>query len=430
MRFDKRIFSVKDSFLCQQLLHHYFSIRQLTEKLCQPLLIEDYVIQTIEDVSPPKWHLAHTSWFFETFILAPNICNYHLFDPLFPYLFNSYYQRIGEFFPRMNRGILSRPTVEKVYAYRRYIDERMENLILNFSSDDIAKITPLITLGLNHEQQHQELLLTDIKYNFSQNPSFPAYHSFSPVNEYVVTELDFIPESGGLIEVGHAAATFCFDNELPRHKVFLAPYSIASRLTTNAEYLEFIQAGGYRDPQWWLSDGWECLQKNGWLAPLYWQQIDNEWHVFTLRGLEKLNLAEPVSHVSFYEADAYARFKSARLVNEVEWEHYAQLKQTNTVENNFIETEIYHPLPQKNHSTQQLFGDVWEWTNSAYLPYPGYQPLYGALGEYNGKFMSNQMVLRGGSCATSKAHIRTSYRNFFQPDKRWQFTGIRLAKNI
>lgn len=421
---------MQDAHDGEQLLLQYRTIRQLTEKICRPLLTEDYVIQSIEDVSPPKWHLAHTSWFFETFLLLPNLPTYPLFDSIFPYLFNSYYQTIGTFFPRMQRGLLSRPTVEKVYAYRHYVDEWIETLIQQSDSDTLDKLNTLLTLGLHHEQQHQELLLTDIKHNFSLDPADPVYHPSTVSQNNQAYPMDFIQQAGGLIEIGHAEDTFCFDNELPRHKIFLAPYSLASRLVTNAEYLEFIQAGGYQDPQWWLSDGWDVVQKNHWFAPLYWRQVGNEWLLFTLSGLQSFNPLEPVSHVSFYEADAYARFKSMRLPSEAEWEHCAQVMQVNRAEGHFVENEVYHPLPPQHPQATQMFGDVWEWTNSAYLPYPGYQALHGALGEYNGKFMSNQMVLRGGSCVTSTSHMRSSYRNFFQPDKRWQFSGIRLAKNL
>lgn len=429
----------------EQLLKKYLSIRHLTEKLCQPLLIEDYVIQSCDDVSPPKWHLAHTTWFYETFILANNITNYQFYDPLYTYLFNSYYQTLGEFCPRVRRGTLARPTVADIYTYRQYVDELMQKLIINSSPDRMQEIYPLIILGLHHEQQHQELLLTDIKHNLSLDPSFPCYsHNNLTTNAIKIPTLNFIHVKGGLIDIGYQNNAFCFDNELPAHKVFIEPYAIASRLITNEEYLEFILADGYANPNWWLADGWDYVQKYHWQAPLYWQNIDDEWFIFTLRGLQKLDLTEPVSHVSFYEADAYARFKACRLLTEFEWEFY--VRQTENLnanarkldslaslgqDGNFLENEVYHPRSwTRNQSSNQLYGDVWEWTMSAYLPYPGYQPLHGSLGEYNGKFMSNQMVLRGGSCVTPQSHIRSSYRNFFQPEKRWQFTGIRLAQNV
>jgi len=414
----------------EQRLRQYRAIRQFTEKLCRPLITEDYVIQSIEEVSPPKWHLAHTSWFFETFVLLPHFPNYVLFDPIFPYLFNSYYQTVGTFFPRMHRGLLSRPPVEQVFTYRQYVDQAMTALIHLAIKNADDKLFNLIVLGLNHEQQHQELLLTDIKHNFSLDPAHPVYHPLQTTTNGRAYPLEFIPTGGGLFEIGHHSKTFCFDNELPRHKIFLSPYSISSRLVSNADYLEFIQAGGYQDPQWWLSDGWEAVQKNGWRAPLYWQQIENDWWLFTLSGLQPLDVEAPVVHVSFYEAEAYARFKSARLPSEAEWEHFIIANQLTPEDGHFVENEIYHPMSQPHPQSMQFFGDAWEWTNSAYLPYPGYQALHGALGEYNGKFMSNQMVLRGGSCVTSQSHMRTSYRNFFQPDKRWQFSSIRLAKNL
>ncbi|PJE16913.1 ergothioneine biosynthesis protein EgtB [Legionella sp.] len=416
----------------EHLIGAYKTVRQQTERLCQPLATEDYVIQSIEDVSPPKWHLAHCSWFFETFILSHYLKSYKPFHPSFHHLFNSYYQGIGNPYPRAKRGLLSRPTVEEIYAYRKYIDKHMQDLLSEIAEAQFDAINTLLTLGLHHEQQHQELLLMDVKHNFSYDPNFPLYQAaVQDATSAVSSKLTFMDVEGGLVEIGHRGMDFCFDNELPNHKKFLIPYAIASRLTTNEEYLEFIEAGGYKEPCWWLADGWDCVLKNNWQAPLYWHNQNNEWHVFSLHGLTPLSPAEPVSHISFYEADAYARWRGARLASEEEWEHFVVTSGIAPRNDNFMENGLYHPQPastQHSLQAQQFFGDLWEWTASPYTPYPGFRPLKGALGEYNGKFMTNQMVLRGGSCATPKSHIRASYRNFFQPEKRWQFSGIRLAR--
>lgn len=407
------------------LINDFATERSKTEALCQPLAIEDYVIQSSEDVSPPKWHLAHTTWFFETFILKPYKPNYVLFNPLFQYLFNSYYQSLGPSAPRKHRGLLSRPTVETVLSYRKDINRLISELI--HETKQFETIAPLCILGLHHEQQHQELLLMDIKYNFSHDPSFPIYKQSSiPFTKPLAAPLKFNVMEGGMINQGFEGPGFCFDNELPRHPVYLTPYSLANRLVTNGEYLEFIEAGGYHNPAYWLSDGWDLIQKNHWQAPLYWYQQDNQWQIYTLSGLQKLDPEEPVAHVSFYEADAYARFKGCRLPTEAEWENYVTVQNLHPNQGHFLETDTFHP--QAAAASPQCFGDVWEWTASAYAPYPGFKPLCGALGEYNGKFMSNQMVLRGGSCLTPSSHMRLSYRNFFAPDKRWQMSGIRLAK--
>lgn len=418
--------------LKEQLSEAYQRIRQQTTQLCQPLLIEDYVIQSMDDVSPPKWHLAHTTWFFETFILMLQKKNYQPFDPSFQHLFNSYYQTLGHPYPRIQRGLLSRPTVETVYEYRKQVDEHMLDYI-NHSSDDSFRISAsTLILGLHHEQQHQELLLMDIKHNFSLDPNFPVYQLTSPpLHDTVATSMKWIEVEGGIVELGHQGKAFCFDNELPAHQVILKPYVLANRLVTNEEYLEFINANGYNTPSYWLSDGWDYIQKHRWQAPLYWLNRENKWYHYTLSGLRVLNPTEPAVHVSYYEADAFARFLGLRLPREEEWEHFVSCDQYSTQDGNFLEENIFHPC-QPNLANQklayQLFGDVWEWTASSYSPYPGYKPLEGALGEYNGKFMSNQFVLRGGSCVTPRSHIRASYRNFFQPEKRWQFSGIRLAK--
>lgn len=435
---------VKDySTLKNQLLDFYQDVRSKTEQLCQPLAIEDYVIQSIIDVSPPKWHLAHTTWFFETFILIPHLTNYQPYHYSFQYIFNSYYHGIGTPYPRELRGVLSRPTVKTIYAYRTYVDNELLNLLNHASEAQWCTLQPLVILGLHHEQQHQELLLMDIKHNFMCDPTSPVYlpnpgQFSSPATGANNKQLEFISMAGGMIDIGYQANNgapelgFCFDNELPRHPVFLQDYALASRLVTNEEYDEFITAGGYQDPRWWLADGWTCVQQYQWQAPLYWQKSANQWHIFTLSGQKKLNPTEPVVHVSYYEADAYARFLGYRLPLEEEWENFVRQAQL-PVTGNFMEQGIYQPdaAPvMHNKTASQLFGDAWEWTQSPYRPYPGYKPLGGALGEYNGKFMSNQFVLRGGCCTTPQKHIRASYRNFYQPDKRWQFSGIRLATDI
>lgn len=406
----------------QTLLERYLTCRRQTRELCSPLAIEDYVVQSIEDVSPPKWHLAHTTWFFETFILLAGMPNYKPFHPSFYHLFNSYYQTLGNPFPRNKRGLISRPTVEMVYAYREYVDHHIQEFFTDIANEKHQHYAKLLELGLHHEQQHQELLLMDIKYNFSMHPDFPIYSQQKKIINVSAEPADFIDVPASLIEIGHTGTSFCFDNELPRHKYYLQAYEIATHLVTNAEYAEFIAAGGYQKAEYWLADGWDLVQKNQWYAPLYWQRLDNKWWIFTLTGLIKMRENEPVVHVSYYEADAFARWRGMRLPTEMEWEFVAN-QQTST-QGNFLEAGYFHPHAE---TTRQFFGDVWEWTASPYCAYPGYKPTEGALGEYNGKFMSNQLVLRGGSCVTPQSHIRSTYRNFFQPDKRWQFSGIRLA---
>ena len=414
----------------EQLIQLYQAVRNQTETQCKELAIEDYVIQSIDDVSPPKWHLAHTTWFFETFLLRLHLPKYKIFHDEFHYLFNSYYQSIGNPYPRAKRGLLSRPTVKTIFEYRHYVDQCFIDYLQQIESVELANLSATILLGIHHEQQHQELLLMDIKHNFSIHLEFPVYHKHKLDNApSQLKQLKFIHTEGGIVEVGHLGNEFCFDNELPRHAHILNSYAMANRLVTNAEYCEFIEMGGYQKPDWWLSDGWECVSKNHWQAPLYWQKSQGKWHVFTLSGLQELNPAEPVSHVSYYEADAYARWCGFRLPSEIEWEYYVYKNEINPDIGNFLENDVLHPTSNNNSKNQQLFGDVWEWTTSAYSPYPGYKSLHGALGEYNGKFMSNQFVLRGGSCVTPQSHIRATYRNFFQPDKRWQFSGIRLASD-
>jgi len=411
------------------LLEDYRTVRRGSETLCTPLAVEDYVIQAMPDVSPPKWHLAHTTWFFENFLLVPYLKPYRLFHERYGYLFNSYYETVGTFFPRPQRGLLARPTVEDIYRYRAYVDEAIGELLTAPPTSDQDEIVSRLRLGLNHEQQHQELLLTDIKYNFAINPFRPAYCPANPPKASEAPALEWLDYTGGLKEIGHAGSGFAYDNETPCHNAYLRDYRLASRLVTNGEYLEFIETGGYRRADLWLSDGWAAVKQRGWQAPLYWEVTDGEWWLMTLSGMHPLDRNEPVCHISFYEAEAYARFRGKRLPTEAEWERAASHC---AIRGNFRESGRYHPATcpkMDGRNPAQIFGDVWEWTQSPYAPYPGFKPLAGSLGEYNGKFMCNQMTLRGGSCATPQSHIRATYRNFFYPPDRWQFTGIRLAED-
>lgn len=383
----------------EDLTHGYAAVRRRTEAICQPLEIEDYVPQPTVDVSPPKWNIAHTTWFFEELILKRFAENYQEFNPNFSFLFNSYYNAVGSRTARDNRGDLSRPTVKEVFQYRKYVDEKMLELTRRDLPSELHK---LVVLGLNHEQQHQELLLTDIKYAFSCNPILPVYYAGEILEERGETEsADFAEFTGGIYKIGATGEDFCFDNELERHRVYLQDFSIAKNTVTNGEYLEFIADGGYRDFRFWHAEGWDWVNREEINAPLYWRRIDGEWFQFTLGGLRKLNLKNPVCHISFYEAAAFAEWKHLRLPTEFEWEAA---------------------------SAAFDWGLRWEWTNSAYLPYPHFKKAKGAVGEYNGKFMVNQMVLRGASVVTSPGHSRPTYRNFFHAPLRWQFTGIRLAK--
>ncbi len=402
----------------------YREVRGRSEALCAPLATDDYQVQSILETSPPKWHLAHITWFFETFVLAPYARGYLPFHPRYGELFNSYYQTVGQPFARAARHVLSRPTVEEVYHYRAHVDGHMAVLLDAPPAEHAAEIARRVELGLHHEQQHQELLLMDVKHNFSMNPLAPAYHERAAGAATAAAPLRWLEFHGGVREIGWGGNGFCFDNETPRHKAWLDDFRLGSRLVTNAEYREFIDAGGYRQPQWWLADGWSVVRERGWAAPLYWRLLDGAWHEFTLAGLQPLEPAAPVCHVSHYEADAYARWRGARLPTEAELEVATSAR---PITGNFVETGALHPRPAQNDADGQWFGDVWEWTQSAYTPYPGYRPLEGALGEYNGKFMSNQLVLRGGCCATPQSHQRPTYRNFFYPQDRWPFTGIRLA---
>jgi ergothioneine biosynthesis protein EgtB len=405
-------------------------VRAATEFLCRPLATDDYALQSMPDASPAKWHIAHTSWFFEEFVLKAAIEGYRFHDPSFRYLFNSYYESVGPRHARPERGLLSRPTTEQVWAYRTHVDEEMQILLdRNALSPELLDI---VTVGLHHEQQHQELFLADIKHLFSRNPLRPAYASTAllPRKDPSVA-LAFVEFGGGLTEIGHAGAGFCFDNELGQHKVYLEPYRLANRATTNAEYLQFIRAGGYARPEYWLSDGWACVQREQWKRPLYWSEsLDSE---FTLLGERTLDPNAPVCHLSYFEADAFARWAGGRLPTEFEWENASNGL---SLQGNFVEDGEWHPVAARTLTSPsrspllQMFGDVWEWTSSAYAPYPRFQPLNGALGEYNGKFMVSQLVLRGGSVATPRSHIRATYRNFFYPTARWQFSGVRLAADV
>jgi ergothioneine biosynthesis protein EgtB len=398
--------------------------RALSRAICEPLEIEDFVVQSMPDASPVKWHLAHTSWFFEHFILKPHLPDYQALDPKYEFLFNSYYQSVGPMHQRPSRGLLTRPTVRDVFRYREHVDEHMTELLLQRADDE--QISALTTLGMHHEQQHQELTLTDLKHALSCNPLLPAYR-VRPIADVpgVSGPMGFQNFEGGIREIGADGHEFCFDNELPRHRVLLEPYALGDRLVTNAEYLEFVRDGGYRRPEFWLSDGWATVNSAGWTRPMYWDEsLAAE---FTLAGTQPIDPAAPVSHLSFYEADAYARWVGARLPTEAEWELAAA---SLPVAGNLLDLMRLHPQSPSDAGMTQMFGDVWEWTASPYIGYPGYSPLPGSLGEYNGKFMCNQWVLRGGSCVTPASHIRASYRNFFAPHTRWQFAGLRLARTL
>ncbi len=404
------------------------AVRAATVHLSAPLSAEDCALQSMPDASPVKWHLAHTTWFFETFVLERFIRGYRHFDPRYRVLFNSYYNAVGDRHPRPDRGLLSRPTLDEVHSYRRQVEIQLVPLVAK--ADDDAELASLLELGLQHEQQHQELLLTDLKHLLSRNPLQPAYMERWPLTPVKPRPSRWIGFAGGLVTVGYHGAGFCFDNEQPRHQVFLTPFELASHPVTHGDFLAFIDDGGYTRPELWLSLGFDIVQAQRWTAPMYWERRDGRWTTFTLHGRVEIDPATPMTHLSYFEADAYARWVGARLPTEFEWEAGAA---DGAIDGNFQDGGALHPLAPRidppHGNLSQLFGDVWEWTGSAYAPYPGFAPAPGAVGEYNGKFMCNQYVLRGGSCATPRSHIRTTYRNFFPPEARWQFSGVRLARD-
>ena len=418
----------------RRLIEQFRQVRDFSTRLCRTLEPEDYVVQSMPDVSPTKWHLAHTSWFFETFVLKVWMQRYRSEVPKYAYLFNSYYNAAGDMHRRDLRGLISRPTVAETHRFRKSIDQCVIQLIEDADDALLKELEPVVTLGVHHEQQHQELLLTDIKHVFAQNPLYPVFQLNTAAAETGGTQPQrFVEFDEAIVMIGHTGAGFSYDNEGPRHRALVPAFSLSNRSITNGEYLAFMEAGGYTRPEFWLSLGWTTVSEpalGGWKAPLYWVERDGAWWNFTLSGFRPVDESEPVTHVSYFEADAYANWDGARLPTEFEWEHAASGV---SIEGNFVDAQYFHPAPaglaNGEDALLQMFGDVWEWTRSAYLPYPGYRAVPGALGEYNGKFMCNQMVLRGGSCATSRSHIRPTYRNFFPPEKRWQFTGIRLARD-
>ena len=419
---------VSSQSTAEPLAARYRDVRAFTEQLTEGLAAEDMVVQSMPDVSPTKWHLAHTSWFFERFVLMEHLRGYTPLNATYLYLFNSYYQQAGERHCRDQRGYISRPTVAEVMAYRRHVDSAMAKLLEEADEQRLRAIDSLITLGTHHEQQHQELMLTDIKHVFSVNPLRPVYRELAARPAAAsVRPLRWTGFDAGVREIGYAGSGFAFDNEGPRHREFLEPFELADRLVTNGEYLEFMDDGGYKRPELWLSLGWAAVQEKSWSEPFYWERRDGAWMLFTLGGMRAVDPGEPVCHLTFFEADAYARWAGARLPTEAEWEVAAEGQ---PIAGNFVETGRFHPAAAPmGDGLRQMYGDVWEWTASPYIAYPGFRPAEGAVGEYNGKFMCNQFVLRGGSCATSHTHIRPTYRNFFPPDAAWQFTGVRLARD-
>ena len=427
----------KTSSIRADLETEFLAVRQMTEDLCRPLQTEDYVVQTIGDVSPPKWHIGHTTWFFEQVVLEQFEPNFRRFNDKFYFVFNSYYESFGERVFRAKRGTLSRPTVDEVMKYRSAISERVVKLVNEIDEAKLSEVRKLIILGMNHEQQHQELLVTDVKHILASNPLLPQYvERPTAETEPPLDRARFVSYEGGVHEIGAVEGGFAYDNEYPRHREYLNDYNLCSRPVTCGEYLEFVGDNGYGDHRLWLSDGWDTIHREGWKAPLYWRLMPDGRRIMTLAGLREIDPNEPVCHVSYFEAAAFARWAGKRLPTEAEWEVAAATQSFDRAPGNFLENRVYHPsrLEPDGRPDEDilysLFGDVWEWTGSAYLGYPGYQWTRDALGEYNGKFMNAQMVLRGGSCATPRNHIRPTYRNFFQSDKRWQFTGIRLAEDL
>jgi ergothioneine biosynthesis protein EgtB len=405
----------------------FSNVRKFTEAIIEPLEIEDYLVQAMTDVSPVKWHLGHATWFFEAFVLIPYDATYQIFNAEFDHLFNSYYVTHGTPFKRSQRGVLSRPTVKETIEYRHYVEEHITNLLSHIDDDTLEEIYPILEIGINHEQQHQELILMDTKYNFSVNPLKPVYQIQEPSTTMSAPSQDWINFEEGITHIGHGDDSFAYDNEGPRHKVWLEAYSLANRPVTNGEYMKFIEDGGYTNPKFWLSEAWTIVNDRKWLSPLYWEQVEDIWHHFTLNGLVRVVEDEPVCHISYYEADAFARWAGKRLPTEAEWENAFS---SSKIKGHFSDSKIHHPISKYEKNSEgfmKAFGDVWEWTQSPYTAYPGNKPYKGTLGEYNAKFMSNQIILRGGSCVTPESHMRVTYRNFFHPDKRWQFSGIRLA---
>ena len=430
---DRSLFRASQSRI-ERLRDRFHQIRNFTDALCAGLEPEDCVVQSMPDVSPTKWHLAHTTWFFETFILKKFVSGYRAEIPEYAYLFNSYYNAAGDMHRRDLRGLISRPTVSQAQRYRASVDSHIDDLLSNPDESLLDEMESILVLGFHHEQQHQELLITDIKHVFAQNPLYPVFRATEERTATECRPYQFIDFEETVTAMGHDGNEFAYDNEGPRHRALVPAFSLATRPVTNGEFIAFIEDNGYSRPEFWLSLGWMTVNEQRWNAPLYWTKRDGAWWNFTLSGLRPVDQSEPVTHVSYFEADAYANWAGARLPTEFEWERAAL---SCPIEGNFVETELFHPVAvastvsgdKPGKGLHQMFGDVWEWTRSAYSPYPGYRAAPGALGEYNGKFMCNQYVLRGGSCATSRIHIRRTYRNFFQPEKRWQFTGIRLARD-
>ena len=411
-----------------ELVAAFRSVRGHSEWLCEPLATEDYVLQCMAEASPTRWHLAHTTWFFERFILQEHAPDYVPFNERYYFLFNSYYQALGPMHRRSIRGQVSRPTVAEIYAYRREIDNRLVGFLEQADEATLQAVAPLLTLGCNHEQQHQELMLTDLEVNLSHNPLLPVYRELAAEEPGESSPASWIPLEGGIHAIGTNGPEFHYDNEGPRHEVLLRPYALSARLTTNAEYLAFVEDGGYEQPAHWLDLGIGRVRNEGWTHPLYWFQQDGQWQEYTLGGPVPLNPNAPVCHLSYFEADAFARWAGHRLPTEAEWEVAAA---PHPIRGNLLDDRRFRTVPAApGDGLQQLYGDVWEWTSSSYSAYPGYRPPPGAVGEYNGKFMCNQYVLRGGSCATWADHVRVTYRNFFPPESRWQFAGLRLAKDL